>query len=253
VLYGSSPGSGFTMTGNLLAHIVERNPLSRASQFVFSNNVVYDRGTMDLDLQSQDGLVTKSSVVGNVFLRGPSFSRDTRPIFVRTTGTQTLFAGSRVYTHDNLAPESTNGLITLTGGDVISNLMQTVTMPVWNSGLVHEPTADNKVYNRVLSYAGARPTDRDSVDKRVVQSVKDRNGKIINCVASDGSTRCKKNAGSYPYYAQNRRALTLPANPSTVTSNGYTNLENWLHSMDLNVAGVTSAESPASPPTLSVK
>ena len=252
VLYGSSAGSSFTMSGNLLAHIVERNPLSRASEFVFTNNVVYDRGTMDLDLQSQDSVITKSSVVGNVFLRGPSFSRDTRPIFVRTTGTQTLFAGSRVYTHDNLAPESKDGLITLTGGDVIPDLMQTVTMPIWNSGLVHRPTADNAVYNRVLSYAGARPADRDSVDKRVVQSVKDRNGKVINCVAGDGSTRCNKNAGSWPYYAQNRRALTLPANQATVTSNGYTNLENWLHTLDLNVAGVTSANSPASPATLSV-
>jgi len=45
----------------------------------------------------------------------------------------------------------------------------------------------------------------------------------------------------------------LPANQSTVTSNGYTNLENWLHSLDLNVAGIIPAESPASPATLSVK
>ena len=47
------------MVGNLFAHIVERNPLSRASEFVFVNNVVYDRGTMDLDLQSQNGVITK--------------------------------------------------------------------------------------------------------------------------------------------------------------------------------------------------
>jgi hypothetical protein len=241
------------MAGNLLAHIVERNPLSRATEFVFVNNLVYDRGTMDLDLQSQDNLVTKSSVVGNVFLRGPSFARDTRPIFVRTTGSLTLKPGSRVYTHDNYAPEATDGLITLTGGDVIGSLMQTVTMPVWNTGLVHRPTANNAVYNRVLSFAGARPTDRDSVDKRIVQSVKSRNGQIINCVAANGTTRCARNAGNWPSYAQNRRTLTLPSNQGSTASNGYTNLENWLHSMDLNVAGVMSAESPTSPPALSVR
>ena len=253
VLYGSSPGSSFTVAGNLFAHIVARNPLSRASEFVYTNNVVYNRGSMDLDLQSQDGVITKSSVVGNVFLRGPSFSRDARPIYVHTTGSLTLFAGSRVYTSDNYAPESKNGLITLTGGDVIPNLMQTVTMPVWNSGLVARPTANNAVYDRVLSHAGARPKDRDAVDKRIVQSVKDRSGKIINCVSADGSARCQKNAGGWPSYAQNRRALTLPANPGVVTSNGYTNLENWLHSLDLAVAGVTSGESPGSPATLSVR
>jgi len=253
VLYGTAPGSSFTVAGNLFAHIVARNPLSRASEFVYTNNVVYNRGSMDLDLQSQDGVITKSSVVGNVFLRGPSFSRDARPIYVHTTGSLTLYPGSRVYTHDNLAPESKNGLITLTGGDVIPDLMQTVTMPVWNSGLVHRPTAGNAVYDRVLGYAGARPADRDPVDKRVVQSVKDRNGKIINCVSADGSTRCQNNAGGWPSYAQNRRPLTLPANQGTVTANGYTNLENWLHSMDLAVAGVVPAASPASPATLSVQ
>ena len=75
-----SDDSSITFVGNLMAHIVERNPLSRAAELVMVNNLVYNRGTMDLDLQSQDGRVTKSSVVGNVFLRGPSFSRATKPI-----------------------------------------------------------------------------------------------------------------------------------------------------------------------------
>jgi hypothetical protein len=187
-----------------------------------------------------------------VFLRGPSFSRDTRPVYVRTNGSYSLIAGSRVYTNDNYAPQSTNGLVSLTGGDVIASLLQTVTIPIWNSGLVARPTASNAVYNRVLSYAGARPTDRDVVDKRVVQSVRSRNGQIINCVSANGSTRCAKNAGGWPSYAQNRRTLTLPSNPNTVTSNGYTNLENWLHAMDQTLAGVVQAESPTSPPALSV-
>ena len=157
-----------------------------------------------------------------------------------------------MYTNDNYAPESTNGLVTLTGGDIIASLMQTVTIPTWNSGLTARATANNAVYDRVLKFAGARPTDRDVVDKRVVQSVKSRNGQIINCVAANGTTRCAKNAGGWPSYAQNKRTLTLPANASTVTSNGYTNLENWLNSMDQTLAGVVQASSPTSPPALSV-
>jgi hypothetical protein len=241
------------MTGNLLAHVVERNPLSRATELVFVNNLVYDRGTMDLDLQSESGRVTKSSVVGNVFLRGPSFSRDTRPIYVRTSGSLALIAGSRVYTSDNYAPESTSGLMTLTGGDVIANLLQSTTAPIWNSGLPVLATANNGVYNSVLKFAGARPTDRDSVDKRVVQSVKSRNGQIINCVAADGSTRCARNAGGWPTLAQNRRSLTLPANANGVTANGYTNLENWLHALDDTLAGIVQTSSPTAPPALSVR
>jgi hypothetical protein len=109
------------------------------------------------------------------------------------------------------------------------------------------------VYNSVLRYAGARPYDRDSVDKRIVTHVKERKGQIINCVTSNGSSRCKLSAGGWPYYSQNTRRLTLPANPSTVGSNGYTNLENWLHSLDQTVQGNYSTESPTAPPALSVR
>jgi len=256
VLFGPSDNSSITFTGNLMAHVVERNPLSRAAELVMVNNLVYDRGHMDVDLQSQDGRVSKTSVVGNQFLRGPSFSRDTRPIFVRTTGTYSLLPGSRVYIHDNSAPDSGNTfaeLVTLTGGDVIPNLMTESVVPVWNTGLVALKTAQSAVYSRVLSYAGARPTDRDSVDKRVVLDVRARTGKIINCVSPDGTTRCQQNAGGWPTYAENRRTLTLPANQSSIASNGYSNLENWLNSMDQSLGGVVQASSPASPLALSVQ
>ena len=108
-------------------------------------------------------------------MRGPSFSRNTTPILVHTTGTYSLVSGSRVYVHRQRAPDSGSSyseLVTLTGGDVIPNLMTQTTAPVWNTGLVARESAHSAVYSRVLSYAGARPTDRDSVDKRVVQNVR---------------------------------------------------------------------------------
>ena len=195
-------------------------------------------------------------VVGNVILRGPNYDRTTKPIYLRTNGSASLVNGSRVYVKDNYAPESGTSisqLVSFTGGDVIDNLLTTSSAPVWNSGLTARATANNAVYNRVLSYAGARPTGRDSVDKRIVNHVKNRNGGIINCVASNGTSRCNKNAGGWPSLSQNTRRLTIPSNPNTVASNGYTNLENWLHDMDQNVQGMTSALSPTSPPALSVR
>jgi hypothetical protein len=127
------------------------------------------------------------------------------------------------------------------------------TVPVWNTGLVALKTTDNAVYSHVLGYAGARPTDRDSVDKRIVLNVRQRSGKIINCVSPNGSTRCSKNAGGWPTYAQNRRTLTLPSNQASIASNGYSNLENWLNSMDRSINGAVLASSPASPAALSVQ
>ncbi len=255
VLLGSSASGGrVTMVGNLLAHMVERNPMARSRQLVFVNNMVYDRGTMDYDGQTEYDRTTQSSVVGNVFLRGPSYDRPTKPIYLRTNGTAALVSGSRVYVSDNYAPEAGStitDLVSQTGG-TLSGLLQTSTAPVWNSGLTARKTASNGVYNNVLANAGARPADRDTVDKRVVSHVKNRDGEIINCVAPNGSTRCAKNAGGWPYMAQHTRTLTLPANPNTTASNGYTNLENWLHSMDESVRGVTSSLSPTAPAALSV-
>ena len=256
VLFGPADDASITLVGNLMAHIVERNPLSRAAELVMVNNVVYDRAHMDVDLQSQDGRVSRTSIVGNVFLRGPSYKRDTKPILVRTSGDYSLLAGSRVYLHDNSAPDSGStysALVTLKGGDAIANLMTQTTAPVWNKGLVARATADNAVFNRVLSFAGARPTDRDPVDRRIVAGVRDRKGQIINCVAANGTPRCQKNAGGWPTLAQNRRTLTLPANHAAIASNGYSNLENWLNQLDLAVAGVIQVPKSASPVALSVQ
>jgi pectate lyase len=258
LLFGQADNSSITFTGNLLAHIVERNPLSRAAELVMVNNVIYDRSTMDLDVQSEDRHVSKNSIVGNFFMRGPSYSRSSKPILVHTDGTYKLPSGSRVYVHDNRSPElgsSYSALVGLTGGDVISNLMTTTSAPVWNSGLVVLKTAESTVYSWVLANAGARPTDRDSVDKRVVLNVRKGTGGVINCVSSNGSSRCKKNAGGWPSYAQNRRTLTLPTNQASIASTGYSNLEKWLNSMDrsLDTNGVVDPASPAAPPALSVQ
>jgi pectate lyase len=258
ILFGKYPNSSITFTNNLLAHIVERNPLSRAAEFVMVNNLIYDRGTMDLDVQAEDHNVSKNSIVGNVFMRGPSWSRPTRPIFVHTSGTYKLASGSRVYVSDNRSPElgsSYSALVTLTGGNVIPNLITQTSAPVWNSGLVARESSNSAVYSHVLAYAGARPTDRDSVDKRIVLNVRRGDGGVVNCVASNGTTRCKKNAGGWPSYAYNRRTLTLPSNQASIASNGYSNLENWLNSQDrsINLNGAVDPSSPAAAASLSVQ
>jgi hypothetical protein len=257
VLLGTSASGGrVTMVGNLMAHQVERNPLARSRELVFVNNLVYNRAHMDFNGQSMEERTTRSSVVGNVFLRGPDFERDVKPILLNTTGTYRLSSSSRVYVADNLAPESGTSVTQIVGyigGNTISGLLNTSAAPVWNTGLTARDTANNAVYNRVLTYAGARPKDRDSVDKRIVSQVKNRTGQIINCVSANGTSRCNRNAGGWPVLAQNTRRLTLPANPNSVASNGYTNLENWLHSMDLTLQGVTSSTSPTTPASLSVQ
>ena len=255
LLIGSVPSGGrVTVADNVFAHIVQRNPLSRAKELVYVNNVVYNRGQRDLDIQSEASRPTKSVVEGNVFIRGPSYTTVSRPIYIRTSGEYRLYGGSKVFVRDNYEPGVGNTVsqtVVLTGGDVIDNLL-TSTKPVWNNGLTVRKTADYGVYNHVLRYVGARPIDRDPTDRRVIGTIKNRNGQIINCVSANGSSRCQKNGGGWPTLAQNTRRLTLPANPKTVASNGYTNLENWLNSMDQTAQGNTQSNSPAAPASLTV-
>jgi hypothetical protein len=47
--------------------------------------------------------------------------------------------------------------------------------------------------------------------------------------------------------------LTLPANQASIASNGYSNLENWLNSMDQSISGVVQALSPSPPLALTVQ
>ncbi len=245
-----SPGQGFglllgtqdagvTIVGNLFAHIVERNPASRATRLVFVNNVVYNRANRDVDLQSQNGRVTRSTVMGNVFIRGPDYTRLTRPINLRTDGDLGLPPGSRVYVRDNIATEINGD--PWSGVELLGNVHPPrsaleLAAPLLPLGL--RGASASSVYESVLARAGARPLQRDSVDQRIVQSVRTRTGRIINCVAPNGTVRCNRNAGGWPTLAVNRRTLTLPADQATLTASGYTNLEMWLHRMATDLEGL---------------
>jgi hypothetical protein len=111
------------------------------------------------------------------------------------------------------------------------------TAPIWPTGLVALRTADDTVLDHVLATAGARPTDRDSTDARIVASVRNRGGRIVTCVAADGSARCRRNAGGWPSLAVRTRHLRMPINQRAFTAEGYTNLEIWLHSLSSALQG----------------
>ncbi|MEQ1579227.1 MAG: pectate lyase [Steroidobacteraceae bacterium] len=239
-ILGGDDAGNVSMAGNLFAHTEYRNPASRARNFVFVNNVIYNRANGDISLSSDfQNNPTTNSIVGNVFLKGPDYKWAIQPIFIDDQSSSTSWpTGSTIYAADNVSDEPYSGSSIIgryTGTSFTSSLR---TAPVaWLTGLVAKPTANNAVYDAVLANAGARPADRDAVDLRIIQSVKSRTGQIINCVSADGSSRCAKNGGGWPVIAQKTRALTLPANPNAVAANGYTNLENWLHAYSDEVEG----------------
>jgi len=149
-----------------------------------------------------------------------------------------LQPNSRYFLQDNLGPTSTgtnawdvvDPRFFLSGTSTLIYPSVRAEAPVASSGSVRVEARDS-AYSRVLLTAGARPWERDDVDRRVVNDVILGTGTIINCVSADGSERCKKNAGGWPYYRGSVRVLTLPTNlHGDDDRDGYTNLEEWLHS-----------------------
>jgi hypothetical protein len=249
ILFGPVDGH-VTFSTNLLAHMVERNPLTNATNAVIVNNVIYNWKNMAVDLQSQKRAATKNTIVGNVFIKGSDYKNNS-PVELRADPNAGLPSGSKVYLEDNKAQESTSDPWSVASsmfGDLVMASYKASTPPSWPAGMTRLPTAGDVTLSTVLNYSGARPGDRDAIDKRIVNDVRNRTGRIINCVASNGTERCKLNAGGWPSIPNNTRALTLPSNPNTVTSSGYTNLELWLHRMAAEVEGRQSAA--PNPPVL---
>ncbi|MBS3764476.1 MAG: hypothetical protein KGZ25_14355 [Planctomycetes bacterium] len=92
--------------------------------------------------------------------------------------------------------------------------------PVTIKGLDIRPAEE--VLDWVLANAGARPADRDLVDRRVIKQVRERKGGII---------KSQNDVGSWPELTRNAWKLTVPENPcADDDGDGYTNLEEWLHS-----------------------
>jgi hypothetical protein len=237
ILFGPVDGHA-TMSNNLLAHMVERNPLTNATNAVIVNNVIYNWKNMAIDLQSQKGAITKNTVIGNVFIKGADYKYNS-PVELRAAGGG-LPSGSKVYLEDNDAQETTTDPWSVASsmyGDLVMANYKSSTPPSWPSGMTRLPTSGDVTLNAVLTYSGARPADRDGVDKRVVSDVRNKTGRIINCVSANGTERCKLNGGGWPAMANNKRALTLPSNPTEVTESGYTNLEVWLQRMAAEVEG----------------
>jgi hypothetical protein len=108
-----------------------------------------------------------------------------------------------VYVEDNLAWDREGSPATVLSPEV----QQLPARVAWPAGLVARPAVG--VAEWVLEHAGARPRDRDVVDARIVASVRERRGGLIDS---------QSQVGGYPSSAMTKRALTVPSD----------DMEKWL-------------------------
>jgi pectate lyase len=270
-----------SVTNNLFAHNIERSPLTKTGQFVFANNLIYnwviEASRFQNEVEEQYGgdvVRTKNSIVGNLYIRGPSYEVVRRgvgkPIWfdytMAATGNQAyLFDNAEVTsTSQSLVPPSDPWTLAAISSPNSRSSLEVRSPPTWPEGFTARPVGQVKDY--VLANVGARPADRSARDAKLVSDVKNGTGTFIHCVnpssyytgtgwRTENISNCDNgNAGGWPVYAQNSRPLTLPANPSADDdSDGYTNLEEWLHQMAAQVEGQAADVQPEPPKIISVQ
>lgn len=217
ILVGEGTGQ-LAIIGNLIAHNRDRNPYGKGHTAVlFVNNVVYNWGTQEASFFAGAGDATAqtASIVGNVYLSG----RDTpqgRPIKLADD----ISPGSAVFVSDNRldrrrGPADPWQLVENDAGDGV----RASAPPVWTTPLSVVNGDDVEAW--VLARAGARPAQRDEVDRRMVADAVLGTGRFIDSPSQ---------VGGWPVLLEQVRPLTLPADPNgDRDGDGYTNLEEWLH------------------------
>jgi len=217
--------SGVATIGNLFVHNKGRNPTVSSGSSLIVNNVVDDTNFALKTNAARVGMTVLFSAQANVIKR----TRYPVVMYARDPKTRVYLAPDNRFngkTFKSVAEIWKTSVLQPFG--VIATPEQMVEAPpVTLPGLNIKPVAE--VEEWVLANAGARPADRDPVDKRIVNDVKKGTGNII---------ASQKDVGGWPELAENRRKLTLPENPSGDDDrDGYTNLEEWLHGYAAEVEG----------------
>jgi len=204
--------------GNFLAHNHDRNPILKGNTAtVVVNNLIYDPGYRSIRISDSDGSGPSiASIVGNVLVTGPSTENDYLVSISSDSKT-----GTRVFLSDNLAPT----VVRVSEGLAFNPLVDTP--PLWVEDLSPRPAA--QVTDWVLGAAGARPSDRDAVDRRVAEEARTGGGRIVDS---------QDDVGGWPVSAPAYRVLELPPDPAGDSDgDGYTNLEEWLHELARQIEG----------------
>ena len=202
-----------TYAFNLWSHLQDRAPLigSTSTLVELTNNLDYNTSASGNNIYFSDmdnPLV--SNVIGNVYIPGPSSASNYTIRIKQTVPTET-----KLYLRDNIGPTLTSDPWSVVSCSNCSAYRSDVLL--FESTFTPIPASE--VYEYVLQNVGARPWDRDAVDIRLINDVRNRTGRI--CTSQN-------NVGGWPVLQENHITLDIPLNPHEKI-NGITNLERWLY------------------------
>ena len=227
--YKPEGSQNVAIIGNLFAHNKTRNPsILRFGQVVIANNLIYDAnvgikggepGQKDKDLPP-----LLIAAQGNAMRRvnSPFVARGVHPACRLYFGTDNMVAGQTFASRDAVWER-----VSMPFKPGVREVCRAKEPPLAVPGLKIKPAKDVEAW--VLAHAGARPADRDPVDARVVKNVREGTGKII---------ASQEDVGGWPELQRKHRKLALPKRSNADDDgDGYTNLEEWLHTFAADVEG----------------
>lgn len=199
------------LIGNLYASNVQRNPLFKGGvQGVIVNNLIYNPRSRAVHYRlvasewgTHPHVTGQIALVGNVFQYGPDTRTGVPLLSYDGDGPMELYASGNVAKDRSGKPAP---LIAIRKG-FEESLRRRSTPPLWPESL--DPSPADRVEDAVLDRAGARPWDRDEVDRRIIREVREKTGRIIDS---------QEEVGGYPSPEPTTRRLVVPQK----------NIEKWL-------------------------
>ncbi|MEQ1513876.1 MAG: hypothetical protein ABL934_14505 [Lysobacteraceae bacterium] len=191
------------IVGNLYAHNRERNPMFKGgSQGLVINNLIYNPGQRavhyNLVAAEWDGHAYEDgrlALIGNVMRGGPDTPENAAFFMFGGSGALDL------YLHDNLAVDRVGRTLPMQGrySTAAAGVRMLKTAPALPFGVKVLSAAT--VQDAVIANAGARPWDRDDIDRRILADTIEGRGEIIDS---------EQTVGGYPRHPETRQAF-VPA------------------------------------------
>ena len=218
-LINHSP-SNLSLIGCLYAHNAMRNPRCDRGEIFIANQVNYNWTTgfdeppphwFDWVVHVYDGVDV--TFVGNVALQGPESIGE---IYLDGHISSTNYA----FLDDNIIKDPAGNDLQVYDPDDIVVLDEP---PLWPSGFEALPAHESLYEN--LRTVGSRPGDRDTHNSRIVATVANGDGEVIDS---------QDEVGGYPVYAETSHTLTVPDGPEA--------RQDWLDALEDNLAVDTDVD-----------
>jgi hypothetical protein len=141
--------------------------------FDFRNNVFYNWGGGYAGYNADTNTMSRYNFIGNYYLRGHDSQSNSVAFEENSTGARAFFSGNFLDGHE---PDDAWSLVRIKNPEVDAARLH-VTKPFATAAVDTE--AAPAAYEHVLAHAGSR-CKRDGVDLRVLKSLRERSGQLID-------------------------------------------------------------------------